>query len=144
MYVYMYDHNHHYTTHTHMQPPVYEEKPKPVVHFQDLPYTEWIAKRWTYHDKPFADWPTLPSTIGNVTQIAHGTVYKSSGIWVLTDTELFFARNFYSEVEFLNVSDTLGLEVVPGSMVAVGTEGLVYLATPQNITLLDCSQDYED
>lgn len=60
--------------------------------------------------------------------------------------ELYFVRNFSSlstKVEFLNVSQTLGLMVTAGSMVAVDIGGKVYLATPENITLLDCSEEFE-
>ncbi len=57
---------------------------------------------------------------------------------------MFFGTNFYDNVEFLNVSETIGLSVLAGSMVAVATGGEVYLATPINITLLDCLGDSED
>ncbi len=130
------------------QPTVVQDRPPPPVHqqlhFQDLPYTEWIAKRWTYNDAPFADWPSLPSFINNITQISSGTIGKRRGVWVLTDSDLFFGTNFYEDVEFLNVSETIGLSVSAGSMVTVATGGEVYLATPINITLLDCSSDFED
>ena len=129
------------------QPPaVVHEKPKPELKFQDLPYTEWRATRWTYHDQTFAGWPTLPTSIANISQITHGTLGKTEGFWLLTDTELYFVRNFSSlstKVEFVNVSQTLDLMVTEGSMVAVDNGGKVYLATSENITLLDCTDEFE-
>ena len=62
----------------------------------------------------------------------------------MTEEQLFFARNFQTKVEFLNVSEALDLEVSAGSMVAMGTKEQVYLVTPENITLLDCSGEFED
>lgn len=129
------------------QPPVFQpEVPKPVLKFSDRPYTEWRATRWTYHDQPFADWPTLPASMTEVVQISHGSLGKTEGFWLLTDADLVFVRkltSLSSEVEFLNVSQTLSLTVTKGSRVAADMAGMVYLVSPDNITLLDCSEEFE-
>lgn len=111
----------------------------------DLPYTEWISQRWTYKsDAPFSNWPSLPSNIKTIQQIASGSVAYRNGVWLLTDSELIFVDNLKShnvdEVTFFNVTEALGIEVQPGSRMIVIESGRLFLTTSETIYLLACSQ----
>lgn len=123
----------------HDKPP---SEPQPYF-FQDLPYTEWISQRWTYQDAPFADWPTLPDEIDDIQQLVAGKLGGSSGLWLLTDSQLFFVRGLHGgspeAVEFLNVSQQLDLDVTVDSYVASKFDSYLYLISSYNITYLDCS-----
>ena len=92
----------------------------------------------------FSNWPSLPPELDGIVAMAHGMVSDQSGVWFLTETELIFSFGLTggsaSEVGFLNVSAMLALEVEgEGGRVAVVGSNQVYLVTPANITLLDCS-----
>ena len=111
----------------------------------DLPYTEWISQRWTYKSiAPFSNWPSLPSNVQTIQQIASGSVAFRNGVWLLTDSELIFVDNLKShnpdEVRFFNVTEALGIEVQLGSRLIVIESGRLFLTTSETIYLLDCSQ----
>ena len=79
-----------------------------------------------------------------IQQVAHGAIGKAVGVWLVTESQLLFAENLNgtepTAVEYLNISDNLGLVVMRNSHVAVDLGYKVYLITPENVTLLDCSQ----
>ena len=82
----------------------------------------------------------------SIQQIAHGSIGSKEGVWFLTITRLLFAENLGSDpakVTFTNVTDSLRLAVSEGSRVAPGPGGEVYLVTPTDVTLLNCSQNQE-
>ena len=129
--------------------PTTPEHPKPKDSSYDLPYTEWLSQRWTYHDQPFSNWPTLPSYVGSLRQIAHGSVDGEEGVWLLSETALYFALCLDGgdpgDVEFLNISSSVGMEIQEGSQIAVsGVNSGVYVITPTNISFLDCSTGASD
>ena len=86
--------------------------------------------------------------MSNIQQITHGLLNYQHGIWLLTESELFFVENLGESddvsVEFQNVSATMELDVTPGSRVVLDIGGQVYLVTPTNVTLLDCYSYFED
>ena len=65
-------------------------------------------------------------------------------MWFLTDSSLYFALNLDGgdprQAQFVNVTASLDLEISAGSRLAMGAGDSVYLATPTNVTLLDCTQ----
>ena len=75
----------------------------------------------------------------------HGSVDKTTGVWFLTDSRLLFVRNLTGkdprDVVFVNVSSSIGLEVGNKSRIAADVYQRLYLVTPTNVTLLDCSKD---
>ena len=121
------------------------DHPAPQYKFVDLPYTEWISQRWTYEaDAPFSNWPSLPSNIESIQQIASGSLSYRKGVWLLTDSELIFVDNLKShnpdEVKFYNVTEVLGIEIQLGSRLVVIESGRLFLITLEAVYLLDCSQ----
>ena len=137
---------HSYTMYFTLFQPTPHEHHQPNESFYDYPYTEWLSQRWTYHNQPFSNWPALPSYVGSIRQIAHGCVGGEEGLWLLDDSALYFALNLDggdpASVKFLNISDSLGIEVEEGSQIAVADEGSgVYVITPANISFLDCSRE---
>ena len=66
-------------------------------------------------------------------------------MWFLTDDGLYFVLNLDGGdpdgVEFIGISDDLEIEVAPDSHLAVDVSESVYLATPYNVTLLECARD---
>ena len=112
-------------------------------YFQDLPYTEWISQRWTYHETPFANWPTLPPEILEIQQILAGKIGSSDGLWLLSYSELYFVHGLNgsvpTDVVFLNISEELDLEITPNSYIFSTFSSTLYVITSQNITYLDCS-----
>ena len=80
-----------------------------------------------------------------IQQISSGEVGEKEGVWFLTDSSLYFALDLDGgdpeQAKFVDISGALELDIYPGSRLAVGGEGTVYLATSSNVTLLDCAQD---
>ena len=66
-------------------------------------------------------------------------------MWFLTEDGLYFVLNLDGgdpdQVEFIDISDDLEIDVVPGSQLAVDVSEMVYIATPYNVTLLECAGD---
>ena len=77
--------------------------------------------------------------------MSSGSIGGEQGAWLLTNSSLYFALNLDGTdpdfVQFVDIGGDLDMEVVPGSRVAVELGERVYLATPYNVSLLDCSQD---
>jgi len=76
-------------------------------------------------------------------------VNREEGVWLLSETTLYFALYLDGgdpgEVKFLNISSSLGIEIVNGSQIAVaGEDSGVYVITPTNISFLDCSTGASD
>ena len=103
-----------------------------------------MSQRWTYQDHQFADWPTLPEEIDHVQQLVAGKLGGASGLWLLTDSQLFFVHGLHGShperVEFLNVSQGLDLDVTVDSYVATRPDSSLYLFSSYNVTHLDCSR----
>ena len=115
--------------------------PSPV-QFYDSPYTEWISQRWTYNDQNFSDWPSLPGDVDEIQQIVHGNVMNKGGVWFLTQSKLLFVSGLGGdpkEVTFLDVGGGLGLEIEENSSIAVDILHGVYITTPFEVVLLNCS-----
>lgn len=113
--------------------------------FNDLPYTEWIATRWTFSDRHFANWPQLPEMLSdNIVQAAQARLGNSEGVWLLGTTNLAcvsnLATNTPSLVQFTDVSTNLGIEIVNGSRLAVEPAYGLYIISPTTITRLNCSR----
>ena len=104
-----------------------------------------MSQRWTYSNENFSDWPSLPPFIDTIEQVSSGVLGGEPGVWFLTNTSLFFGLNLDGadpdSVQFVDIGDDLDLEVEPGSRLAVEVGERVYLATPYNVSLLDCSQE---
>ena len=105
-----------------------------------------MSQRWTYPSGDnFSDWPSLPPFLNPVLQITSGLLGDEQGVWFLTNTSLYFALNLDGAdpdiVQFVDIGGELEVEVGPGSLVTVDLWGEVYLATPYNVSLLDCSQE---
>ena len=66
-------------------------------------------------------------------------------MWFLTNSSLIFGLNLDGtdpdSVQFVDVGGDLDIEVVLGSRVAVDLSGELYLATPYNVSLINCSQE---
>lgn len=66
-------------------------------------------------------------------------------MWFLTNSSLFFVLNLDGgspeDVVFIDIGAELDLDIVTGSQIAVDVGGRVYVATPFNVTLLDCAPD---
>ena len=66
----------------------------------------------------------------------------NSGVFLLTDTELFFTANLSSRPSsspfFLNISGGAGVVVTLGSRLAAAAAQRVFLVTPAAVYLLDC------
>ena len=127
-------------------PPKHPHPPStPPLHFVDAPYTEWMSQRWTHFGDNFSDWPSLPPFINGIQQISSGKLGGEQGVWFLTDDSLYFALNLDGgdpgRVQFVDISDGLDMGLATGSQIAVDLNQLVYVATPYNVTLLNCSQD---
>ena len=126
-------------------PPKHPHPPPspPPLHFADSPYTEWMSQRWTYSNDNFSDWPSLPPFIDTIQQVSSGSLGGEPGTWFLTNSSLFFALNLDGtdpeSVQFVDIGDDLEIEVVQGSRVATDAGETVFLATPYNVSLLDCS-----
>ena len=107
-----------------------------------------MSQRWTYYGENFSDWPSLPPFIDRIQQVSSGKVDGTEGVWFLTDSSLYFALNLDGgdpgRVQFVNVTSSLELEISPGSRLAVDAGGRVYVATPTNVTLLNCGQGTKD
>lgn len=127
-----------------MQPTVHDRpSPRPGPYFQDLPYTEWVSQRWTYQDSTFStDWPSFPEEIDSVRQMVAGKVGGASGLWLLTESQLFFARNMYGgspeSAKFDNISQQLDLDVSLDSFIVPRLNSDLYLVSSFNVTYLDC------
>jgi len=112
--------------------------------FTDLPYTEWIATRWTFSDRHFANWPQLPETLrDDIVQAVEATLTDSEGVWLLGMTNLVYISNLATSmpslVQFTDVSSVLGIEIVNGSRLAVEPPSGLYIISPTMITRLNCS-----
>ena len=110
-----------------------------------MPYTEWIATRWTFSDRHFANWPQLPEMLSdNIVQAAEARLANSEGVWLLGTTNLVYVSNLATStpslVQFTDVSANLGLEIVNGSRLAVEPASGLYIISPTAIIRLDCSQ----
>lgn len=116
--------------------------------FYDNLYTEWISDRWTYDFDPFSDWPTLPDYILDVHQIVSGQVDNKKGIWLLDPEGLYFVYGFESgntdDVSFVNISENLDISVHENSQVSLRSHDSLFLISPDNITMLDCSPSAVD
>ena len=129
-----------------LQPTVHDKPtPEPRHYFEDLPYTEWISQRWTYHDSELAtDWPSLPEEVDQIRQLVFGKVGGVGGLWVLTETQLFFATGMFDTgqkgARFENVSQQLELEVSPDTYIIRRWDTHLYLVSAFNLTYLDCTQ----
>lgn len=66
-------------------------------------------------------------------------------MWFLTNSSLYFVLNLDGgspeRVQFISISDGLEVDIVPDSQLAVDMSQSVYIATPDNVTLLDCAGD---
>ena len=113
------------------------------MYFEDLPYTEWRSQRWTYHDQPFADWPSLPEDVDHIRQLVTGKLGGSSGLWLLTESQLFFVHGLHGShperAEFQNISMELDVEVTEDSYVATKLDSSLYVFSSFNVTYMDCS-----
>ena len=102
-----------------------------------------MSQRWTYSNDNFSDWPSLPPFIDTIQQVSSGSLGGEPGTWFLTNSSLFFALNLDGtdpeSVQFVDIGDDLEIEVVQGSRVATDAGETVFLATPYNVSLLDCS-----
>ena len=119
--------------------------PTPPLHFMDAPYTDWTSQRWTYFGENFSDWPSLPPFVDDIQQVCSGNLGTEQGVWFLTNSSLYFVLNLDGgdpgRVQFIDVGDELEVDVTSDSRVAVDTYDAVFLATPHNVTLLECSMD---
>lgn len=79
-----------------------------------------------------------------IQQLMHGNVDGQAGVWLLTESQLLFAVNLCdgdaAEVQFLNISADLELEIEENSRIAAYSASRVYVVTPVEVTLLDCSE----
>lgn len=128
-------------------PPYKPSKPAlhlPPVRFYDNPYTEWISQRWTYGPEQFADWPKLPERVGTIRQVVGGHVDGQEGVWLLDSTSLYFVLGFGSSspenVQFLNMSDNLDLNITNNTYLTLLDKEKLYLISPYEVVLLNCSQ----
>lgn len=75
-------------------------------------------------------------------QLVGGVMGGASGLWLLTNSQLYFVRGLHGTrpegVEFLNVS--LELEVTLDSYMAWKFGSGLYLISSYNASYLDCSQ----
>lgn len=116
------------------------------VRFYDNPYTEWIAQRWTYgsSEKGLPDWPELPEYIGTLRQVVGGVVDGQEGVWLLDSTSLYFVLGFGSasreNVQFLNMSDNLDLNITNNTYLTLIDKESLFLLSPDDVVLLNCSQ----
>ena len=116
--------------------------------FYDHPYTEWISQRWTYHGQNFSNWPSLPNYIDSVDQVLSGKVDGEPGVWLLSGAELYFAVGLGGDrdPQFFNISGLSGITAEPNASrlsQTASSDGL-FVITPLNITLLDCSPQARD
>ena len=96
----------------------------------------------TYNGSHFADWPALPDSITDIQQLAAGVVQGRSGVWILDSNGLYFAIGLEgSGFTFLNISKILGLNVSQESRLAMASAESLFLISPGNIILLDCSAE---
>ena len=113
--------------------------------FKDLPYTEWISQRWTYHNDSFADWPSLPPQVDRIQQLTEGEMMGKGGLWLLTSTQLYFVRHLNGgspdRAEFTLISKFLELDITSESYLAPLMPSSFFLVTPGNITYVDCSRE---
>lgn len=119
----------------------------PPLHFFDSPYTEWISQRWTLSTKQnFSNWPSLPPYINSIQQISSGNLGGDQGLWFLTNSTLYFALNLDGGppelVQFIDLSEGLEIDILPDSRIAVDITETLYVATPYNVTMLECSEDF--
>lgn len=72
-----------------------------------------------------------------------GKVGGASGLWFLTESQLFFAHGMFSRnpegATFENVSQELELEVSLDSYIIPRWDTHLYLVSTFNLTFLDCS-----
>lgn len=120
-------------------------KQNSLLKFNDLPYTEWIATRWTFSNRQFANWPQLPEMLSdNIVQAAEASLANTKGVWLLGTTNLVYVSNLATStpglVQFTDVSANLGIEIVNGSRLAVEPASGLYIISPTTITRLNCSQ----
>ena len=121
-------------------------KAPPPLRFYDSPYTEWLSQRWTYSDGNFSDWPSLPGDVAEIKQIVQGSVGNEGGVWFLTQSKLLFVTGLGGdpkEVRFRDVGGGLGLEIEENSRIAVDISHGVYVTTPFQVVLLNCSGSRE-
>ncbi len=68
----------------------------------------------------------------------------SGGLWLLTDSQLYFVHGLHGglteDVNFVNISEYLEIEVSPESYLVSQLDSALLIISPDNITLLDCSQ----
>jgi hypothetical protein len=105
-----------------------------------------MSQRWAYHDSDFpTDWPSLPEEVDEIHQVVTGKVGGAIGLWLLTETQLFFARGMLSNhpqnVTFENVSCQLDLEVAADSYIIPRWNNYLFIVSAFNFTYLDCSRE---
>ena len=103
-----------------------------------------MSQRWTYYAENYSDWPALPPFVDRIQQVSSGKVGGAQGVWFLTESSLYFALNLDGSdperVQFVNVSGDLEFDIFPDSQMAVDMSSSIFVATPYNVTLLDCAQ----
>lgn len=72
-----------------------------------------------------------------------GQMGGSGGLWLLTNTQLFFVHGLHGgdpdNTRFVNVSQELDIEVTMDSYMATKLGSTLYLISSYNVTYLDCS-----
>lgn len=87
--------------------------------FQDEPFDQPVAQRFSYKNIQLADWKELP--FSNITQLAKGKE-ESDFIWILCEDSVYFF--YFSTQAFVRVDQTLlKINIQPNSKISVSPNG---------------------
>jgi hypothetical protein len=108
--------------------------------FKDLPYTEWLSRRFPLKGHPIDTWTVLPQSLSSVHQVVGYSLEDTLGVWAVTDNSLFYVDVSGEDgVEPRDVGKSLNLSIGASSWLAIGAGGDMFVVDSHSITRLNCS-----